>query len=331
VRGNVGVDVEAVEALADAAAQFARDAELLPGAGARDEPDDGLLAGHRLDALHFGVAQEQVAPLVLTAHVLGLTLDRIGGLLDVGPRVDRDVEDDLREALALVADAQHFTVADVPDRPVHVAQASRAQTYGFNRPARELEVDGVADAVLVLEHHEHAGQEVLDDVLSTEAERDTDDRCAGDERREVHVQVGQDQQHRDRHDGDRDAGLQHRADRRRALVAPLRNQAGRFEERHRDPLLERTQDARDLADLDRLDRPVDQAIDDRPQDQADDDRDRDSDRDLDQPVAVCVVKGHIGRVRRTSGTHADQPCHAQPSVTRETRRSMSVHTPLPSG
>ena len=106
-----------------------------------------------------------------------------GRPLDVGPRVDRDVEHDLREALALVADAHDLAVAHVPDRAVDVAQPGRAQPDRLDRAARLLEVDDVADAVLVLEHHEHAGQEVLDDVLRAEAERDADDRRAGDERR----------------------------------------------------------------------------------------------------------------------------------------------------
>ena len=55
----------------------------------------------------------------------------------------------------------------------------------------------VADAVLVLEHHEDAGQEVLDDVLRAEAERDADDAGRGDDRREVDPELAEDQHERD--------------------------------------------------------------------------------------------------------------------------------------
>ena len=56
----------------------------------------------------------------------------------------------------------------------------------------------VADAVLVLEQHEQAGDEVLDQVLRAEAERDAGDAGAGQQRREVHPELAQDQHDRDR-------------------------------------------------------------------------------------------------------------------------------------
>ena len=46
-------------------------------------------------------------------------------------------------------------------------------------------VDDVADAVLVLEDHEDAGEEVLDQALRAEADGDTDDAGAGDDRADV--------------------------------------------------------------------------------------------------------------------------------------------------
>ena len=47
------------------------------------------------------------------------------------------------------------------------------------------EVDGVADAVLVLDHEEEPGEEVTHHRLGAEAERDADDAGTGDERAEV--------------------------------------------------------------------------------------------------------------------------------------------------
>ena len=57
-------------------------------------------------------------------------------------------------------------------------------------PAGGADVDGVADAVLVLEDHEDAAQEVLDEALRAEAERDADDAGAGDQRRDVVAELG---------------------------------------------------------------------------------------------------------------------------------------------
>ncbi|MDT4940580.1 MAG: moderate conductance mechanosensitive channel, partial [Pseudonocardiales bacterium] len=96
--------------------------------------------------------------------------------------------------------------------------------------ARLLEVDHVADAVLVLQHHEDAGQEVLDDVLRPEAERDADDGRPGDERAEIELQLAEDEHQLDHEQRERDAGLQHRPDGRGALIAAFREQPGGFEE-----------------------------------------------------------------------------------------------------
>ena len=93
---------------------------------------------------------------------------------------DRDVEHGARPVLALVADPQDLAVADVPDRALDVAEPGDPQADRLDGAAGLAEVDRVADAVLVLEDHEDAGQEVLDQALRAEAERDADDAGAGD-------------------------------------------------------------------------------------------------------------------------------------------------------
>ena len=67
----------------------------------------------------------------------------------------------------------------VPERAVDRAQPRRAQRHGVDDARRlAVEVDDVADAELVLDEDEHAGQEVLDQRLRAEAERDADDAGA---------------------------------------------------------------------------------------------------------------------------------------------------------
>ena len=84
-----------------------------------------------------------------------------------------------------VADADDLAVADVPDGAVDVAHPGDPEADGLDGADGLAEVDLVADAVLVLEDHEDAGQEVADQALGAEAERDADDAGAGDDRADV--------------------------------------------------------------------------------------------------------------------------------------------------
>ena len=95
---------------------------------------------------------------------------------------DVDVEHGAGPVLALVADPQDLAVADVPDGAVDVADAGHAQADVLDGADRLAEVDLVAHAVLVLDHHHHAGEEVLDEVLGAEADGQTEDTGAGQDR-----------------------------------------------------------------------------------------------------------------------------------------------------
>ena len=94
----------------------------------------------------------------------------------------------------------------MPDDPLDVAQARGAQAHPLDgathpvggAPDRPADVDDVADAVLVLDEHEEPRQEVADEALGTEAERDAEHPGPGDQRREVDPELAQ-------HDQDRDA------------------------------------------------------------------------------------------------------------------------------
>ena len=86
---------------------------------------------------------------------------------------------------------------------------------GLDRAGRLTHVDDVADAVLVLDEHEDAGQEVLHEALRTEAERDPGDACAGDQRSEVDAELAQDRHACDQPDHKRGDAAQHQTDRLR--------------------------------------------------------------------------------------------------------------------
>ena len=59
----------------------------------------------------------------------------------------------------------------------------------LDRSAGDTGVDHVTDAELVLEEHEHAREEVADDALRAEAERDAEHARAGEQRREVDAEL----------------------------------------------------------------------------------------------------------------------------------------------
>ena len=93
--------------------------------------------------------------------------------------------------------AHHLAVRNVPDGPVLGAQHGRPQTDLLHGSRGLAEVDRVTDAVLVLDEHEQAGEEVLDDALGTEAQGDPRDAGSGDQRAEVDTEFAE---HGDRRD-----------------------------------------------------------------------------------------------------------------------------------
>src|SRR5581483_4645335 len=100
-----------------------------------------------------------------------------------------------------------LAVADVDDLADVVAYAGDAERDGLDDARgvqlRRLELDAVADAVLVLEDHEDAVEVVLDQRLGAEAHGDADDTGAGDERGHVdaHLVEQHDPEDRDDHPG----------------------------------------------------------------------------------------------------------------------------------
>ena len=91
----------------------------------------------------------------------------------------------------------------MPDDSVHVAQPRGAQAYRLHGAGRVADIDDVTDAILVLQQHEDAGQEVPDEVLRAEADRDADHPGAGENRRQVHAQVTEADRGGDGEDRDR--------------------------------------------------------------------------------------------------------------------------------
>src|SRR5687767_3887941 len=90
-------------------------------------------------------------------------------------------------ALRAVAHPEDFAVAEVPDGSVFIPDPRDPQADGLHHAHHFTGLDDVADAVLVLDGDEDAGQEVTDQLLGTETDGDTEDAHAGQQRRDVDV------------------------------------------------------------------------------------------------------------------------------------------------
>ena len=82
-----------------------------------------------------------------------------------------------------------------------IAHHSGAKFDLLDRAGRSAHVDEVADAVLVLDDDEDTGDEIGDQGLGPEADRQADDAGACDERAQVEPQLAQHRQGGHRVDG----------------------------------------------------------------------------------------------------------------------------------
>ena len=119
-----------------------------------------------------------------SAAVLRVLDAAVGARVSRCPRRARHVI-----ALGTVAHPQDLAVAQVPDGAVLGPDPGDAQAHGLHRSHHFAGLNHVADAVLVLDGDEDAGQEVADQLLRAEADGHTQNSDAGQQRCDVDVQV----------------------------------------------------------------------------------------------------------------------------------------------
>ncbi len=128
--------------------------------------------------------------------------------------------------LAFVAHPCDLAVTDVPDRTFDVAQSCDPQAHRLDVPADRSDIDDVAHAVLVLEQHEDARQEVPDKILRAETNSDANHSGAGHDGREIDVQLAENGHERDPEHNHRRDAAQQGTDRLGALAASLQQHSG---------------------------------------------------------------------------------------------------------
>ena len=205
-------------------AQFAGHLPLAQRQRPGHQPHHDGLTGHRLDPPDLRLLHDHVMPARLLPHLGRGVLHGLpdpGQVLVVG---DREVDHRAGPALGLVADPVDRAVAHVPDHAVDVAQPGHPQADPLDRAGGGARVDDVADAVLVLQHHEDPGQVVTDQALRAEADGQAEHPGAGQHRGQVQPEITGDGHRGDAEDEHRRRVAQHRPECLGALPPPLADQ-----------------------------------------------------------------------------------------------------------
>ena len=166
--------------------------------------------------------------------------------------------------------------------PFDVAQPRDAQADGLDRAGGLAEVDRVADAVLVLEDHEDARQEVLDQVLGAEAQGDAGDAGTGEQRRDRQAEHAQHHDERDAPDRAGGDAAQQRAHGLGALAAALAR--ARAQVGQEDARLRLREDPRHGALRGASGEPVDEAVGEPAQHHGDEHDEQGSSGHVEQPT-----------------------------------------------
>ena len=266
-----------------------------------------MRAGHRLDAEdgrglddlagHAGSWPTSSATPRMTPH----------DLVEVLVVGDGDVDDGVGAALGLVADPDDLAVADVPRHAVDVPQSGHPQGDLLDRADRLARVDDVTDAVLVLEDHEDAGEEVLDEALRAEAEGDAADARRGEERPEGDADERHESEDGDAVDDERDDGAQQRPEGRHPLDVALLARSGGVRQHPLSPVRLLTS-----LGLGRHggDRPVDESVERPAHEEGERDRHDDAQAVAEDPVLdrgprePLEDRGGVGRQSDDQGGHA---------------------------
>src|SRR5712691_1799064 len=167
-------------------------------------PDKHVLARHGADAhqQHHAGIFKAVDPLVVEwleyerRHLLvflQLVADPAQYLdhaIDVLAVRNRDAGDRVSEFLGQILDRGHLAERHGVDDPRLVAQPDRADRDRLDRsPVVLADIDDVADRDLVLDQNEEPRDDVLDERLAAEADRQTDNPGAGQKRCDVEADL----------------------------------------------------------------------------------------------------------------------------------------------
>src|SRR6202011_1271353 len=168
------------------------DNQLFPRLSAKaHQQDDGELVEGVDPHVIERVQDQRAQRLVLHQLIADLTQD-LDDAVDILAVRDRDTGDRVGEILGQVLDARDLAEWKRVHRARHVAQADSANGDRLDHAFVVFaDIDDVADRDLILEQDEETGNHILDERLTAEADRHTDNSRAGEQRGDVDADMGQ--------------------------------------------------------------------------------------------------------------------------------------------
>ena len=200
--GERDLDAEFVEAQFHAPIEGPPHGPLGPRPDLDAGPDDDRRIVQAVDALDLQGLQDVVSEIGVLHHLGADLLDHRHHLVDVFGVADADVEDRIGEFLGVVEDGADIAERDRMNAAGGIAEAQGADGHRLDGARMAGDVDIVAEGDRILDEDEEAGDDVLDQGLGTETDSQADNPGAGQQRRDVDAEFGQDDQHH--HDGEGD-------------------------------------------------------------------------------------------------------------------------------
>ena len=183
--GNANLMPLASNAILIMARAFRRITNCSPGKVIIFDPDLHREIAERVDALHLQRLDDERREFGVLSQFQPYLLDQFSGTLDIAVigDADRQLVDD--PVAALVLDGAQQAERHGVDRTAVMPQPDRAKAEGFDGALVVAALDVLADPEGVVEEIEHAGDDVANERLGAEADRDAEDAQTGDQRSDL--------------------------------------------------------------------------------------------------------------------------------------------------
>ncbi len=155
-----------------------------------DADDDARIA-QLVHAEDVEVVADHRPPLHILADLGGDAAQHVGDAVGVLAIADRDVDDGEGEVARHVGHRRHRAERDDVQAAIERAQLDRTDRQLLDHAGQPADLHDVADRDGILEQQEDAGDDVAHQRLRTEADGDADDTGTGDQRRDVHADLGE--------------------------------------------------------------------------------------------------------------------------------------------
>lgn len=187
-----GMDPLLFEAFLDSATEFAADRVLAAGTRLEEKKIVDGVAGDAINTRNFGVGDDIVGILRIVAEIGRDFLEQRNNAITVLLVIHRDVHGELCPVTGEIADDRHLAVRNHMYGAIGIAEHRATEGEGFNSPLDARRTNDVADVESVLDKDEEPVDEILNQGLGTEADREAGYSGRGEQRTNVQPKDGED-------------------------------------------------------------------------------------------------------------------------------------------